>query len=373
MRAVAAIVGLLVACGLIVPGAAREQPAPAGADHVVLVTLDGARWQDVFGGVDLDILKSTSGETPVEKTETYGRFWAATLEERRVKVMPFLWNRLVSEEGVILGNRALGSRVEVANAHRFSYPGYSEMLTGAPHDEVIDSNDNRRYPFLTVLEWLRRDLALPAAGVATFASWETFNYIAEREPGATSINAGYATFADPDPAIGTLSDLQFLTPNGFHGARHDIFTFRFGLAHLKTSRPRVLYFAFDETDDWAHLKRYDLVLDSLHRADSHLEELWAWLQADPEYAGRTTLVLTVDHGRGRTPADWSDHGAKVAGAEETWVACFGPTVQARGESRATGPFQQQQIAATLAAVLGRDFQAAVPGAAAPLAVCTGTR
>ena len=84
-------------------------------------------------------------------------------------------------------------------------------------------------------------------------------------------------------------------------------------------------------------------------------------------------MLTVDHGRGRTPADWSDHGAKVAGAEETWVACFGPTVQARGESRATGPFQQQQIAATLAAVLGRDFQAAVPGAAAPLAVCTGTR
>ena len=37
---------------------------------------------------------------------------------------------------------------------RFSYPGYSEILTGAAHDEVIDSNDNKRYPFLTVLEFL---------------------------------------------------------------------------------------------------------------------------------------------------------------------------------------------------------------------------
>lgn len=373
MRGLTATVGVIAICVALASGLVRGQ-APAGpADYVVLVTLDGARWQDVFGGLDLDILRSTSGQTPVEQTETYARFWAGTPEERRVKVMPFLWNRLVAQQGTIAGNRTLGSRVEVTNAHRFSYPGYSEMLTGAPHDEVITSNDNRRYPFLTVLEWLRRDLALPAAGVATFASWETFDFIAEREPGATTINAGFATFSDPEPAIRTLSDLQFLTPNGFHGARHDIYTFRFGLAHLKTARPRVLYFAFDETDDWAHLKRYDLVFDALHRADSHLEQLWTWLQADPEYAGRTTLVLTVDHGRGRTAADWSDHGAKVTGAEETWVGCFGPTVQQRGESTDAGPHFQAQIASTVAAVLGRDFRAAVPAAAVPLAFCTGAR
>jgi Type I phosphodiesterase / nucleotide pyrophosphatase len=292
---------------------------------------------------------------------------------RRAKVMPFLWNRLVAQQGFIAGNRTLGSRMQVANTLKFSYPGYSELLTGAPHDDVITSNDNNRYPFLTVLEWLRADLKLPREGIATFGSWETFNYIAEREEGAITINAGYEDFVHPDPEMKTLSALQHLTPNGFHGARHDIYTFRFGLAHLQTARPRVLYLAFDETDDWAHLKRYDLVLDTLHRTDRQLEQLWTWLQSDPEYRGTTTLILTVDHGRGRTPADWTDHGAKVAGAEETWIGCFGPAVTARGESREAGPLYQRQVAGTVAALVGRNFQAAVPGAAAPIAACTGAR
>lgn len=351
--------------------ARAQAPAAARVENVVLVTLDGARWQDIFGGLDLDILRSTSGDTAVEKTETYQRFWAATAAERRAKVMPFLWNRLVTQEGFLAGNRALDSRVEVANTLRFSYPGYSELLTGAPHDEAITSNDNRRYPFLTVLEWLRKDLQLPASGVAAFGSWETFNYIAEREEGAITINAGYEDFAGADPEMRTLSELQHLTPNGFHGARHDIYTYRFARAHLQAARPRVLYMAFDETDDWAHLKRYDLVLDALHRSDAQLEQLWNWLQAGPQYRGKTALVLTVDHGRGRTPADWTGHGKDVVGAHETWLGCFGPTVNARGERSGGDPLYQKQVAGTIAALLGRDFTAAVPAAAAPIRECLG--
>lgn len=353
---------------------ARIQPAgPGRVQNVVLVTIDGTRWQDLFGGVDLELLRSTSGDTPVEKTEAYQRFWAPTPAERRAKVMPFLWRRLVAQEGMIVGNRERGSRMEVANAMRFSYPGYSEMLTGAPHDDLVTSNDNRRYNFLTVLEWLRKDLALPKSGVAVFGSWETFNWIAEREEGAITINAGYENAESDDQELKTLSTLQHLTPNGFHGARHDIYTFRFALAHLKTARPRVLYLAFDETDDWAHLKRYDLVLDTLHRTDAQLEQLWNWLQADPQYRGTTTLILTVDHGRGRTPADWMDHGKDVAGAHETWLGCFGPTVTARGEQTTGDTLYQKQVAGTIAALLGRNFAAAVPAAAAPIPACIGAR
>ena len=39
-------------------------------------------------------------------------------------------------------------------------------------------------------------------------------------------------------------------------------------------------------------------------------------EANPAYRGRTTLILTTDHGRGRTPQDWTDHGADVPGSEE---------------------------------------------------------
>lgn len=350
------------------------QPSPAApVDHVVLVTLDGARWQDLFGGLQPEILRSTSGETPIEQTDAYEQYWASTPAERRARIMPFLWSRLAAQHGFLAGNRERGSRMAVANTHRFSYPGYSELLTGAPHDDVITSNDNERYPFLTVLEWLRRDLAVDRSKIALFGSWETFKYIGERDEGSITLNAGYQPFESADPEMRTLSALQTLTPNGFHGARHDVYTFRFGFSHLQTARPRVLYLAFDETDDWAHGKRYDLVLDALHRTDAQLEQLWTWLQGDPGYRGRTALILTVDHGRGRTAADWFDHGATTDGAEETWIGCFGPTVTARGELTPETPFQQRQVAATIAALLGRDFTAAVPGAAPPIDACVGAR
>jgi hypothetical protein len=130
-----------------------------------------------------------------------------------------------------------------------------------------------------------------------------------------------------------------------------------------------LYVSFGETDDWAHDGRYDRTLDALHRTDARLGELWAWLQADPEYRDRTTLVVTVDHGRGRTPEDWRSHGAHVAGAHEMWLGCFGPAVRARGELGDHPVIEQRQVAATLAAAVGKDFRTAAPDAAPPIAAC----
>jgi hypothetical protein len=352
---------------LVLPIEADQQPA---GQRVVLVTLDGARWQEIFAGVDLDVLRSVSGKAPVEQTSSYQRFWAETPEASREKLMPFVWTTLARQHGFLAGNRTIGSRAVVTNRHRFSYPGYNELLTGAPHDEVVTSNDNRRYDFLTALEWLRPALGVSKQQVAVFASWETFNWIAERQEGTIAVNAGYEPYEHDDARIRQLSATQFDTLTPWRGARHDIYTFRFAMAHLATYRPLALYVAFDETDDWAHDGRYDMALEALHRTDARLAELWSWLQADPEYRDRTTLILTVDHGRGRTEADWKSHGADVAGADEIWIGCFGPGVQARGELRDHPVFEQRQIASTLTAAVGKDFRTASAGAAPPISPCT---
>ena len=65
----------------------------------------------------------------------YKRYWAPTPEERRVRLMPFFWGTLMRDHGSIAGNPARASRVRLTNDHAFSYPGYSEMLTGRAHDE----------------------------------------------------------------------------------------------------------------------------------------------------------------------------------------------------------------------------------------------
>ena len=354
----------LVLISVCLPGLANGQVRRT--DRIVLITLDGVRTQEIFGGLDAGILQAQLQEAPLEDSPVYRQFWADTPDARRRKLMPFFWTTLMTAHGSIGGNRARGSVVELANRQRFSYPGYAELLTGAAHDDVITSNDNRRYPFPSVLEFIRDQRQLDRAQVAVFASWETFNWIAEHREGALTINAGYEPFEAPGEIAALLSDLQTEARTPWDAARHDAVTFRLAMAHLAAARPHALYIALDETDDWAHDGRYDRVLQSLQTYDGYLRTLWTWLQAQDDYRDRTALVVTVDHGRGRSPGDWSKHGADVPGADEIWIACIGPDWPHRGEWSDVPPVSATQIAATLTRALGLDFTAGRAGAGGPI-------
>jgi phosphatidylserine synthase len=345
-----ALVGLL-----LWPAAASTQTRLS--ENIVLVTLDGARWQEVFTGMDESLLRaSVASGTDITTLPAHKQFSGATPIERRERLMPFLWRTLLVDHGFIAGDRTAGSLVSVTNRHRFSYPGYSEILTGQAHDDVIKSNDAIRNPFPSVLQFVRRKLQLPASHVATFGSWGVFRAIVESEEGATTVNAGVQAYVSPSPEMQALSAIQSQATPPWDNLRHDAFTFRFAMDYAKRTHPRVLYIAFDETDDWAHDGRYDLVLQALHRADGYLRELWDALQADPQYRDKTTLIVTADHGRGRTTADWRKHGSNVAGADEIWIAVASPDTARRGLWRGHPPLFQNQIAATIASALGLDYR-----------------
>jgi len=282
--------------------------------------------------------------------------------------MPFLWQTLLVKHGFIAGDRTAGSLVTVTNRHRFSYPGYSELLTGQAHDDAIKSNDAIRNPFPSVLQFVRRKLQLAPSHVATFASWGVFRAIVESQEGATTVNAGVQAYVSPAPEAQALSAIQSQATPPWENLRHDAFTFRFAMDYVKRMHPRVLYIAFDETDDWAHEGHYDLVLETLHRTDAYLKELWDALQADEEYRGTTTVIVSTDHGRGRTAENWKKHGKDVAGADEIWLAIASPESARRGPWRDHPPLYQNQIAATIAAALGLDYAEQNPRAGKAIAL-----
>ena len=345
------------------PSGAQE---PATPDAVILITLDGARHEEIFGGLDLDLLKSTlKKDQRAEDTATYRQYWADTPDARRRKLLPFFW-RLITEQGSIAGNPALGSDARLSNTLRFSYPGYAEILLGQAFDAEITSNDPVRNPHETVLERLRRDLKLTRAQVATFASWDVFNAIAEHTEGATTINAGYETLDLTGDDIGTVNRLQTEARAPWNDARQDAFTFRLAKAYLEKARPRVLFLSFNDTDSWAHEGRYDRVLDAYAMSDRWLEELWTWLQAQPDYRGRTHLLITTDHGRGHDADGWRHHGEKYPDAERVWMAFVTPKMVQRGEWRGGPAVSTSQIAATLASWVGVDWNADHPGAGKPI-------
>jgi hypothetical protein len=342
-------------------------PAGSRAENVVLITLDGVRTQEIFGGLDLGVLRSTlPADADVEQTRAYKRYGAPTPEASRERLMPFFWTVLMAQRGSIAGNAARGSAVRVTNRHRFSYPGYAELLLGEAHDDVIDSNDKRRNPYPTVLEFLKQRLHLDKGRVAVFASWDTFDWIVEHDEGTITSNAGFDPYEGAGAAVDHVNRLQSEALTPWDAARHDAYTFELAMAHLKQFRPRVLYLAFDETDDWAHDGRYDRVLDTLHATDRYLRELWSVMQQDEAYRDRTAFVITADHGRGSTPADWRDHGSKIGGAEQIWMAFAGPAWPRRGEWRDSATIYQNQVAATLAQALGIDYAEQHPNAGRPI-------
>ena len=337
------------------------------AERLVVISLDGVRTQEMFGGLDADILQAVLDKKPANEHALYKKFWRPTREARREALMPFLWGTFLKTHGSIVGDQQAGSVMRLGNTQRFSYPGYAELMTGVAHDDAITSNDNRRYPFETVLQFLRRELGATREQVACFGSWDVFTSISASKDGEVYTNAGYQAYDGSDEGLKRLSAAQSETMPSWDSARYDTYTWQFAADHLQRHQPRVLWIGLDETDDWAHQRHYVRVIEYLHRFDGWLAKLWTQLQSMPTYQGRTAVVLVTDHGRGNTAKDWNGHGKDVEGAQNVWAAFAAPHWQTRGVWKSGhAPASQSQIAATLASLVGKDWRKATPAAGAPL-------
>jgi hypothetical protein len=353
---------LLALAGL--PPAARALASPPRPEqNVILVLLDGVRWQEVFMGADAALLnKELGGITDAEPVRR--DYWRDTPETRRQALMPFTWGT-VARRGQVLGNRNRNCPVQVANPHWFSYPGWSEMAVGFVEPR-IDSNEAGPNPNPTVLEWLHRKPAFRGR-VAAFSGWDTGAAILNRDRAGFYVNAGFEPVADAEPGsrLALLNQLRTEVPSPWGCMHYDAVVFHSALEYMTRHKPRVFYIALGETDEFAHEGKYAGYLRALRLADDLLRQLWEKIESMPEYRGRTTLLIATDHGRGEA-AEWKSHGAKIAGSGHTWIAAIGPRVPPAGERSNAGPFTTGQVAASLAGAVGEDYAGAVSRAAGPI-------
>jgi hypothetical protein len=365
MILVPALALLLAGLPARIPEPKTELKTEPKTENVLLVTYDGLRWQEVFEGAEDALLTKEAGgvRDPAAIRREFAR---DTPEQRREALLPFLWGT-VAKQGQVFGNGKKGSVARVTNDKRFSYPGYNEILCGFA-DPRIDSNDPKPNPNVSVLEWLNGKGAFRGR-VAAFGEWNCFPFILNRARSGLLVNAGIEPLGGEGLSERErLLDRVLLETTWPHAdQRSDAMTFEMGLACFERTRPRVLYFAFGETDEFAHEGRYDLVLDAAHRIDGCLARLWETVQSMPGYAGKTSLVITTDHGRGDGPKEWRDHGEKVPVSDRIWIAVLGPDTPALGERTSCPEVTQSQVAATVASLLGEDWCAAEPKAGKPIA------
>jgi len=343
--------------------------ASSGAtDNVILITLDGVRIQELFSGFDPSLLDRPEDSGIYDPEVTRARYWRESPEARREALMPFFWKTL-APMGVVLGNKAKGSRVTVQNQHWFSYPGYSEILTGRPQPDV-KSNDIVRYAHVTVLEHARRELGLEKKEVAQLGSWDGFEAAAASRDDSFFMSGAY-DFVSPELAtaeMDRIAGLRRRVMQLWEESSNDVLTFELALAYLKEHRPRLIWLGLSQSDDWAHAGRYDRLLDYLHLADELLEDLWDTVQSLESHRDQTTLILTTDHGRGVTPRDWAEHDFGIEGCQDIWIAVIGPETPDRGEMADTVEVHQGDVAATILKLLGLDYRRLHPEAGPPIGV-----
>lgn len=321
---------------------------------VFLITLDGLRWQEVFGGaVDSLILSKTYTH---ETDQIIRDFLDSDPISARSKLMPFFWLTL-AKQGQIYGNRAYENNANCSNPYWFSYPGYNEILTGS-QDPEVDSNDKKYNKNTTVLEWLNQKKDLKGK-VAAFCSWDVFPYIINDQRSGVPVNAGFQKAKDNNLSAmeSALNMLQDEVPSPWGSVRLDAFTHHYMMEYVKKNKPRMVYIAYGETDDFAHDGRYDHYLNATRRTDGFIQKIWEMIQTDPFYKDQTTLIITTDHGRGTSPMDeWRSHGSEVRGGDEIWIAAIGPKVSALGEVKSEMQLYQNQVAATVAKIFGYNFE-----------------
>jgi len=325
------------------------------SENMFIITLDGVRWQEIFNGADKALINNTrfTKDTSLAKQ----LFWDKSVEERRKKLMPFFWN-VINQRGQLFGNRKYHNNVNVANSHRFSYLGYNEILTGYPVG--IRSNKPVENKNTNILEFLNN---LPAYSdkVVAFTSWSIFPQILGTQRNDLPVYSGYTPMPDTtDESVQTLNQLQEEVIVDTNATRYDELTFVAAKEYVQQHHPKIVYISFGDPDECAHRGEYDQYLQSLSNIDQMISQIWYFIQSNPQYKDKTSLLITTDHGRGKKVKHWKSHNFLLRGSGDIWMALIGPGIKPEGEMKMNQQIYQEQIAGTIAQLLGTNFSAEHP-------------
>lgn len=299
-----------------------------GNGRVVLVTIDGVRWQDVFLGVDRERSNERGGpESTMPRT-----------------------HRLARERGVALGAGQPGCGVvRAVSGTNVSMPGYIEIFTGAR--TTCRDNHCARVTRPTVFD----EVASAVAGVATsIASWDVIDKAVTSATGRVGVAAGVLPWVGPSPEhaldVGTMvAERANIDPApGSPGYRPDAYTSEIALEYLRMERPTLVHVGLGDTDEYGHKDDYPGYLNALRRADDLVGAIADQLDANGE-SSRTTVIVTADHGRA---TNFKDHGFMMLGAERSWVVAFGGGMKARGVACPRADVLLTDIAPTIRVLVG---------------------
>lgn len=274
-----------------------SQPTLPKIQHVIYVTLDGVRWQDIY------------------KSQLYfSKFWDKYADK-------------VTFYGLPNSNTTM----EVASVPS-SLPSYQSQMSGAI--QPCRNNQCGYIQVQTLPETLISEYHFAKKDVAVFASWPEIAYAAEAKTGTIYSSVGNNPVIDPktkrpDTTMAMFNHEQGVDHPNYKPNRYDKYTFSQALHYLEKYKPRFLWIALVNADDEAHFGNLDNYHQMLSYYDDALDGLFDTLK-NIHMDKDTMVIVTTDHGRGNNE-NWTSHGVNYPESRQTWAIVMNGKLQPVGD------------------------------------------
>ncbi len=270
-----------------------HQSKPLKVKHVIYLTLDGVRWQDIY----LD----------------HSHF-------------PKLW-RKYSARLNFYGLPGSNTIMETASIP-ISLPSYQTQMSGKIPPCI--NNECGRIQKTTLPEFLVNNLHFARQDVAVFSSWPVIADAIESKAGTVYSNAGNVPVIDPvtnrpDAVMVAINQEQDIDHPSYKPNRYDKYTFAQALHYLEKYQPRFLWISLVNADNEAHFAHLDNYNQLLGFYDDAIDGLLTTLNA-LHMDGSTIVIVTTDHGRGNNE-NWTSHGEEYPESRQTWAFTMNAELQ----------------------------------------------
>ncbi|MFH2025525.1 MAG: alkaline phosphatase family protein, partial [bacterium] len=206
----------------------------SAVENVIIVVIDGARYNETFG-------------------------FGATY-------IPNMWNYM-KPYGTVYNNFY---NYGVTNTN----PGHASIVTGTWQNIANNGSEHPTKP--TIFEYYRKSFWLPDSSCYLIAGCDKLSCVA---------------YSD-DSIYG--ADYRALTlTNDYTG---DLITWQNMIHVMDTYHPNLILMNLKDVDMIGHEFGYPEYFTAVTRADSIVYQLWLKIQSDSHYQNATTLIVTCDHG-----------------------------------------------------------------------------
>lgn len=262
----------LIAVVFVFCAMCRQDPAipPYKTQHVVIIVVDGARYQETWGNGELSYIPHRAA---------------------------------MSAQGCMFTNF-------YNTGNTFTNAGHTAITTGI--DQWI-SNTGTEYPQKpSVFQYWRKAKSTPSSKAWVVTTKDKLHVLSD------CIDSTWAGQYRP------MFDCGVSGP--FTGYRDDSTTFNHAMNVLQMWHPDMILINFKEPDASGHANNWPAYLNGIVQTDIYVGQIWDYLQSDPYYAGTTTLFVTNDHGR--HDDGWLDefvsHGDNCNGCRHIELLAIGP-------------------------------------------------